>query len=127
MGEYTLIDTAGSRILPAVDAGSTPVAAVVRSDGSTAMVVARSDELERTDIYAVVIFDPKGQERVRYGLTDLFIYQDPIRGIECARWIGEELVVIIDTSEFNYDLIVDTSTGKATAYLRSSEYDRFLK
>ena len=74
-----------------------------------------------------MLFDPEGRERARYELSDLFIYQDPIRAIECARWVDDELVVIIDTSELNYDLIVYTVSGQATADLRSSEYDRFLK
>jgi hypothetical protein len=126
-GEYVLVDATGRRPLPAVGIGSIPVTAVIRGDGSTAMVVARSAELERTDSYTVVLFDPEGRERARYELSDLFIYQDPIRAIECARWVDDELVVIIDTSEFNYDLVVNISTGEATAYLRSSEYDRFLK
>jgi len=89
-------------------------------NSSVAVVLGEKD-------HTLMIYRGPNRPALQYAFVEFFPYNDPIVGFFASYWTQGEIAFVVDTEEFNYDVIVTVTSGEAEVFLRSSDYDRFVR
>lgn len=113
--------------IPELPEGEIPVTGVANPNGELAVVTHSGGDKEEIANYTLWVFSAGESTGETFAIDEHFVYQDPIEGITGGSWTDEVIILIIDTSEFNYDFLFYVNEGAAESFLRSSDYDRFVR
>jgi hypothetical protein len=107
-------------VIPASAFSGTPFSSAVSDDGEVAAVAVHDSGSDEYAIELLELADPA--ERRALAIASFFPYDDPVTGIRMSSVVGSTVKMIIETTEFDYDVTLDMDSGEADVWFRESSY-----